>query len=78
MGDIRIVDANEVYSAQTNEYTLEIDGETILCRIADSTNDTEFFEYTEGSGWELSDINSGIMKVIYDAWSDGYFYEHSL
>ena len=70
MADIRIVDANEVYSAQTNEYTLEIDGETILCRIADSTNDTEFFEFTEGSGWELSNIDSGIMKVIYDAWSD--------
>jgi hypothetical protein len=70
MADIRIVDANEVWWATTKEYTLEIDGETILCRIAETTKSTEFFEYTEGSGWEEADIDGGSMKVVYDAWSN--------
>lgn len=71
MADIRIVEDKEVYWATTNEYTLEIDGETMVCRIAENSNDTDFFEWTEGAGWEEADIDSGIMKVIYDAWSNG-------
>jgi len=71
MADIRVIENKEVWWAMTKEYTLEIDGETILCRIAETTKNTEFFEYTEGTGWEFANIDGGLMKVVYDAWSNG-------
>ena len=32
---------------------------------------TEFFEWNEISGWEESDIDDGLMKIVYEAWSNG-------
>ena len=71
MAEIRVVEDKEVWWANTNEYTLEVDGETILCRIAENSKGTEFFEFTEGSGWEEANTNGGIMKIIFDAWEAG-------
>jgi hypothetical protein len=71
MTDIRIVEENEVYWATTKEYTLVIDGETVECRIEESTDCVKFFEWTSQAGWEEGNVDSGIVKVIYDAWCDG-------
>ena len=73
MANIRIIEDKEVFWATATEYTIEIDGETVVCKIEENSNDTKFFEYTEGTGWEESDIDNGIMAVIYAAWSDGDF-----
>jgi hypothetical protein len=71
MANIRIIEDKEVFWAMTKEYTLDIDGETVECRIAENSNGTEFFEWTHQAGWEEADTDAGIMKVIYDAWSEG-------
>ena len=36
MADIRVIEDKEVWWATTKEYTLEIDGETMVCRIAEN------------------------------------------
>jgi len=71
MADIRIIEENEVFWATTKDYTLVIDEETIECRIAENSKGVVFFEWTSQGGWEEANTDGGIMKVIYDAWSDG-------
>jgi len=71
MADIRIIEDKEVFWSTTTEYTLEVDGETVVCRVAENPNGVEFFEFTSSGSWEESDTNSGIMKIIYDAWELG-------
>jgi len=70
MADIRVIENKEVWWATTKEYTLEIDGETMICRIAETPKDTTFLEFV-GGDWEEADIDGGLMKVVYDAWSNG-------
>ena len=70
MADIRVIENKEVWWATTKEYTLEIDGETMVCRIAENPKDTTFLEFV-GGDWEESDIDGGLMKVVYEAWSNG-------
>jgi len=71
MADIKILGSKEVWSAITNEYELDIDGEIISVRIAENPKSTEFFEWNEISGWEESDTDDGLMKHVYEAWSNG-------
>jgi hypothetical protein len=71
MANIKILESKEVWSAITNEYELDIDGEIISVRIAENPKNTEFFEWNEISGWEEADIDDGLMKHVYEAWSNG-------
>ena len=71
MADIKVVDESEVWWASTKEYTLDVGGEIVSCRIAESSKETEFFEWTENSGWVAANIDNGVMHVIYNAWSNG-------
>jgi hypothetical protein len=71
MADIRVIEDKEVWWATTTEYTLEIDGETVVCRVAENPKGVEFFELTSSGSWEEQDFNSGITKIIYDAWESG-------
>jgi hypothetical protein len=50
---------------------LEIDGENISVRIAETPKSTEFFEYEENSGWNEADTDSGLMAIVYESWSNG-------
>jgi hypothetical protein len=71
MADIKVLESKEVWSAITTEYELDIDGEITSVRIAENPKNTEFFEWNEISGWEESDIDDGLMKIVYEAWSNG-------
>ena len=71
MADIKVLESKEVWSAITTEYELDIDGEITSIRIAENPKNTEFFEWNEISGWEESDIDDGLMKIVYEAWSNG-------
>jgi len=71
MADIKILESKEVWSAITTEYELDIDGEIISVRIAENPKNTEFFQWNEVSGWDEVDIDDGLMKIVYDAWSNG-------
>ena len=71
MADIRVIEEKEVFWATVKDYTLVIDGETIECRIAENTEGVTFFELDSQTGWEESNTDGGIMKVIYDAWDAG-------
>ena len=71
MADIRVIEDKEVWWATTTEYTLEVDGETVICRVAENPKGVEFYEFGSSSSWEKADTNSGIMKIIYDAWESG-------
>lgn len=69
--NIEVLESKEVWWATTREYTLEVDGETVRVRIAETPKSTEFFEWNESTGWEESDTEEGIMAEIYEAWSEG-------
>jgi len=71
MADIKILESKEVWYATTKEYELDIDGEIISVRIAENPKNTEFFQWNEVSGWDEVDIDDGLMKIVYDAWSNG-------
>lgn len=71
MADIKVLESKEVWSAITTEYELDIDGEITSIRIAENPKNTEFFEWNEISGWEEADIDDGLMKHVYEAWSNG-------
>lgn len=71
MADIKVVDESEVWWASTKEYTLDVGGEIVSCRISETSKETEFFEWTESSGWGPANIDNGVMHVIYNAWSNG-------
>ena len=71
MADIKVLESKEVWSAITTEYELDIDGEITSIRIAENPKNTEFFEWNEISGWEEADIDDGLMKIVYEAWSNG-------
>ena len=68
---VEVQDSKEVWWATTNEYDLEIDGENISVRIAETPKSTEFFEYEENSGWNEADTDSGLMAIVYEAWQNG-------
>ena len=68
---IDVKSKDEVWWATTNEYDLEVNGENLSVRIAETPKETEFFEWNETTGWEPADIDSGLMKEVYDAWSNG-------
>ena len=71
MADIKILESKEVWYATTKEYELDIDGEIISVRIAENPKNTEFFQWSEVSGWDEADIDDGLMKIVYEAWSNG-------
>ena len=64
-----IVFINPVNTAYSR--ILEVNGENVSVRIAETPKETEFFEWNETTGWEPADIDSGLMKEVYDAWSNG-------
>tara|TARA_R110000803_G_scaffold210795_1_gene283779 strand:+ start:3974 stop:4204 length:231 start_codon:yes stop_codon:yes gene_type:complete len=70
MPDIYLVTSEKFISS---EWTLEIDGETIICRLLEKENNENFFEWSEwtNGGWELSDTDSGLMSIVYEAWCAG-------
>ena len=43
--ELTVKDSKEVWWATTNEYDLEVNGENISVRIAETPKSTEFFEY---------------------------------
>jgi len=69
--ELTVKESKEVWWATTNEYDLEIDGENISVRIAETPKSTEFFEYEENSGWNEADTDSGLMAIVYEAWQNG-------
>ena len=71
MAEIRVGEDREIWWATTNEYTLEIDGETVICRVAETSKGVTFFEFTDGGGWEEANTNGGIMKIIHEEWEAG-------
>ncbi|MGY8805603.1 MAG: hypothetical protein ACKVK6_15370 [bacterium] len=71
MAEIRVIEDKEIWWATTNEYTLEIDGETVICRIAETPKETTFFEFTDSGGWEEASTNGGIMEIIKETWEAG-------
>ena len=40
-------------------------------RIAETPKSTEFFVWNESTGWEEADTDTGIMEIVYEAWSNG-------
>ena len=71
MSEIKIIDSKEVWWATTKEYELDVEGEIITVRIAETPKSTEFLQWNESTGWEEADTDGGIMKMIYEAWCDG-------
>ena len=71
MSEIKIIDSKEVWWATTKEYELDVEGEIITVRIAETPKSTEFFVWNESTGWEEADTDTGIMEIIYEAWSNG-------
>ena len=69
--ELTVKDSKEVWWATTNEYDLEVNGENISVRIAETPKSTEFLQWNEKSGWEEADTDGGIMKMIYEAWQNG-------
>lgn len=70
MSNIKIITSEKFISS---EWTLEIDGEAIICRLLEREDNASFFEWSEwfNGGWERSDIDNGIMAIVYEAWSAG-------
>tara|TARA_R110002073_G_scaffold330813_3_gene514968 strand:+ start:733 stop:960 length:228 start_codon:yes stop_codon:yes gene_type:complete len=68
---IDVKSKDEVWWATTNEYDLEVNGENLSVRIAETPKSTEFFVWNESTGWEEADTDAGIMEIVYDAWSNG-------
>tara|TARA_Y100000389_G_scaffold1867_1_gene1905 strand:+ start:115 stop:342 length:228 start_codon:yes stop_codon:yes gene_type:complete len=68
---IDVKSKDEVWWATTNEYDLEVNGENLSIRIAETPKSTEFFIWNESTGWEEADTDTGIMEIVYEAWSNG-------
>ena len=68
---IDVKSKDEVWWATTNEYDLEVNGENLSVRIAETPKSTEFFTWNESTGWEEADTDTGIMEIVHDAWSNG-------
>ena len=68
---IDVKSKDEVWWATTNEYDLEVNGENLSVRIAETPKSTEYFVWNESTGWEEADTDEGIMEIIYEAWSNG-------
>ena len=71
MAEVKVLDNKEVWWATTKEYDLEINGEITTVRIAEDPKSTEFFEWNEISGWEETDTDDGVMKIVFEAWENG-------
>jgi len=69
--DLTVKDSKEVWWATTKEYDLEIDGENISVRIAENPKGCEFYQYDESTGWSEADTEEGIMRIVYECWSNG-------
>ena len=68
---IEVKSKDEVWWATTNEYDLDVNGENLSVRIAETPKSTEFFMWNESTGWEEADTDECIMAIIYEAWSNG-------
>jgi len=65
--ELTVNESKEVWWATTNEYDLEVNGESISVRIAENPKGTEFFQWDEKSGW----CDEGIMAIVHEAWTNG-------
>lgn len=70
--DIEVTDCGNVYWASTDEYTLEVNGNTHVIRIAEDSNGAEML-YKGPDGWEnisFFDDDEEVAAII-EAWEDG-------
>jgi len=68
---VNVKGKDEVWWATTNEYDLDVNGENLSVRIAETPKSTEFFVWNEVTGWEEADTDEGIMAIVYETWSNG-------
>ena len=68
---VNVKGKDEVWWATTNEYDLDVNGENLSVRIAETPKSTEFFVWNEVNGWEEADTDEGIMAIVYETWSNG-------
>ena len=68
---VNVKGKDEVWCATTNEYDLDVNGENLSVRIAETPKSTEFFVWNEVTGWEEADTDEGIMAIVYETWSNG-------